>query len=105
MRDREREAETQTEGETGPMQGARLGTGSQVSRITPWAEGGTKLLSHPGCPQMGSGHSVSACLVPLPEVSLDHSHRRTSPGLQGLQASSLFDFLPGLNMIWNCLIY
>ena len=46
---REREAETQAEGEAGSMQGARLGTRSQVSRITPWAEGGTKPLSHPGC--------------------------------------------------------
>ena len=26
------------------------GTGSRVSRITPWAEGGAKLLSHWGCP-------------------------------------------------------
>ena len=32
------------------MQGARRGTRSRVSRITPWAEGGAKLLSHPGCP-------------------------------------------------------
>ena len=47
---REREAETQAEGEAGSMQGARHGTGSRVSRITPWAEGGTKPLSNPGCP-------------------------------------------------------
>ena len=32
------------------MQGAQCGTRSQVSRITPWAEGGAKPLSHPGCP-------------------------------------------------------
>ena len=51
-REREREAETQAEGEAGSMQGARCGTQSQVSRITPWAEGGAKLLSHPGCPQL-----------------------------------------------------
>lgn len=52
MRDthREREAETQAEGEASSMQGAQCGTRSQVSRITPWAEGGAKLLSHPGCP-------------------------------------------------------
>ena len=54
MRDREREiereAETQAEGEAGPMQGARCGTQSWVSRIRPWAEGGAKLLSYPGCP-------------------------------------------------------
>ena len=49
---REREAETQAEGEAGSMQGARCGIPSRVSRITPWAEGGAKLLSHPGCPQV-----------------------------------------------------
>ena len=46
-RERQREAETQAEGEAGSMQGARRRTPSQVSRITPWAEGGAKLLSHP----------------------------------------------------------
>ena len=50
MRDTEREAETQAEGEAGSMQGARCGTRSQDHRITPWAEGGAKLLIHPGCP-------------------------------------------------------
>ena len=50
MRDREREAETQAEGEAGSMQGAGRGTQSQVSRITPWAEGGAKPLCHRGCP-------------------------------------------------------
>ena len=50
MRDTEREAETQAEGEAGSMQGARHGTQSQVSRIRPWTEGSAKLLSHPGCP-------------------------------------------------------
>ena len=52
MRDREREraVETQAEGEAGSMQGAQCGTRSQVSRITPWAEGHAKPLSHWGCP-------------------------------------------------------
>ena len=49
-REREREAETQAEGEAGSMQGAWRGTQSWVSRILPWAEGGTKPLSHGGCP-------------------------------------------------------
>ena len=52
LRDTEREAETQAEGEAGSMQGARHGTRSQVSRITSWAEGGAKLLSHPGYPKV-----------------------------------------------------
>ena len=34
-----REAETQAEGEAGSMQGARPGTQSGESRITPWAQG------------------------------------------------------------------
>ena len=51
MRDTERwGAQRQAEGEAGSIQGARCGTRSRVSRITPWAEGGTKSLSHPGCP-------------------------------------------------------
>ena len=50
MRDTERKAETQTEREAGSVQGARRGTQSQISRITAWAEGGTKPLSHPSCP-------------------------------------------------------
>ena len=47
----EREAETHAEGKAGSMQGARSGTQSRVSRITPWAEGGAKPLRHPGCPK------------------------------------------------------
>ena len=38
-RHREREAETQAEGEAGSMLGARRGTGSWNSRITPWTKG------------------------------------------------------------------
>ena len=49
MRDTERQA--QAEGEAGSTQGARLRTRSQASRITPWAQGDTKPLSHPGCPK------------------------------------------------------
>ena len=49
MRDTERGAETQAEGEAGSMQGPQRGTHSRVPRITPWVEGGTKPLSHPGC--------------------------------------------------------
>ena len=40
------------EGEAGSTQGAQCGTRSQVSSITPWAEGGAKPLSHPGCPPL-----------------------------------------------------
>ena len=48
--EKQREAETQAEGEAGSMLEAWHGTRSQVSGITPWAEGGSKPLSHPGCP-------------------------------------------------------
>ena len=52
MRDRERVrlAETQAEGEAGCMQGAQCGNRSWVSRMTPWAAGSAKPLSHPGIP-------------------------------------------------------
>ena len=36
--EREREAETQAEGEAGSIQGARHGTPSWLSRITPWGQ-------------------------------------------------------------------
>ena len=57
---RHTEAETQAEAEAGSMQGGRHGTLSKVSRIRPWAAGGTKPLSHPGCPFV----SVFYLLVP-----------------------------------------
>ena len=46
MRERGRGAE----GDAGSMQEAWHGTPSRVSRFRPWAESGTKPLSHPGCP-------------------------------------------------------
>ena len=49
-REREREAETQAEGEAGSLPEARRRTRSQVSRITPRAAGGAKPLCHQGCP-------------------------------------------------------
>ena len=51
QREREREREAETEGEVGSMQGARCGTQSWVPRITSWAEGSAKLLSHRGGPE------------------------------------------------------
>ena len=50
MRDTQRDAETQAEGEAGFMQGAPRRTRSRDPRITPWAEGGAKRLGHPGIP-------------------------------------------------------
>ena len=53
MRDteREREAETQAEGEAGSVPGARCGTRSQVSRIAPWAKGRRQTAKPPRDPQ------------------------------------------------------
>ena len=50
---REREAETQAEGEAGIIQRARRRTRFRVSRITPWAAGGARPLRHRGCPILG----------------------------------------------------
>ena len=74
---RERGAETQAEGEAGSMQGARCGTRSRVSRITPWAEGGAKpkRLSKVACcpvasslpsPQPSTPASAGAPARPVP---------------------------------------
>ena len=43
--EKQREAETQAEGEAGSVQEARCGTRSQVPRITPQAVGGVKPLA------------------------------------------------------------
>ena len=53
MRDmqKEREAETQAEGEAGSMQGARHGTRSWDSRIMPWAEGRHQISEPPKHPR------------------------------------------------------
>ncbi|CAD7688380.1 unnamed protein product [Nyctereutes procyonoides] len=50
-RHREREAETEAEGEAGSMQGAQRETRSQVSRITPWAEGRRSTTEPPRLPR------------------------------------------------------
>ena len=52
MRDTHTDRGREAEGEAGSMQGARQGTRSRVSRITPWAEGSAKRLSHSGCPNL-----------------------------------------------------
>ena len=51
-RHREKETQAQAEGEADSMQGAQCGTGSPVSRFTPRAEDGAKLLSHSPPPQV-----------------------------------------------------
>ena len=61
-RDRERQADTQADREAGSMQGARRGTLFWVSRITPWAEGGAKLLRHRGCPSGDTSNGAQSFL-------------------------------------------
>ena len=47
---RERGAETQAEGEAGPLQGARCGTRSRTPGSRPEPKAGVQPLSHPGIP-------------------------------------------------------
>ena len=75
IRDTEREAETQAEGEAGSTQGARHETRSRVSRITPWAEGGAKSLSHPGCPHLYVDDSLVIWLSEVYWLKIVLSHR------------------------------
>ena len=49
QRERERGRDT-GRGRSRLHAGCPMWTRSRISRITPWAEGGTKPLSHPGCP-------------------------------------------------------
>ena len=51
MKDTQREAETQAEGEAGSMQGARRGLDPGTPGSRSRLKAGTKLRSHPGCPE------------------------------------------------------
>ena len=52
MRDTQREAETQAEGEAGSLWGARCGTQSWYPGITPWAEGRHSTAEPPRRPKV-----------------------------------------------------
>ena len=53
MRDTEREAETQAEGEAGSLRGARRRTPSPDPRVTPWARGRRSTAELPRRPLKG----------------------------------------------------
>ena len=52
MRDTEREAETQAEGEAGSLQGANVGLDAGTPGSCPEPKAGAKPLSHPEIPQI-----------------------------------------------------
>ena len=52
MIEREREAETQEEGEVGSLPGAQRGTWSRDSRIVPWAKGRRQTAEPPRDPSI-----------------------------------------------------
>ena len=62
QKEREREAETQAEGEAGSTQGARCGTRSWDSRITPWAEDRRLTADQPRDPPCSAFLSVISLL-------------------------------------------
>ena len=63
QRERERQRHRQrAEGEAGSMQGARCGTPSQDSGITPWAEGRHSTTEPPRRPPLPSFNQI-ACLA------------------------------------------
>ena len=51
MRDTQREAETQAEGEAGSLGGAGCRSRSRDPRVMPWAEGRCSFAEPPRCPQ------------------------------------------------------
>ena len=67
--EREREAETQAEGEAGSMQGAQHGIRSRVSRITPRAKGRRQTAAPPRDPMMSLLDGVSPAPLFLPRSS------------------------------------
>ena len=74
MRDAQREAEIQAEGEAGPPWGARYGTPSQDPRVTPWAKGRCSTTEPPRCPReidtFSSCFQLDGELTPHNDVSL-----------------------------------
>ena len=71
--EREREAETQAEGEAGSMPGAQLRTRSQKSRIRPGPKAGAKPLRHPGILPFLTSYSSFNTKVSAPTSSLQIS--------------------------------
>ena len=66
MRDTQREAETQAEGEAGSMQGARRGTRSQDPGVTPWAEGRCSTAEPPRlqASRLPGRRNIKMCMLP-----------------------------------------
>ncbi|XP_038297035.1 ubiquitin-conjugating enzyme E2 variant 2 isoform X1 [Canis aureus] len=67
------------------MQGARRGTRSRVSRITPWAAGGTKPLCHWGCPDLE--HLILTPLSPI--LALTYFSSLGASGQDGVCSSGV----------------
>ena len=75
-----RDKETQAEGEAGSMQGARHGTRSRVSRITSWAEGSAKPLSHRGLPLSKYLNDLVVSVSKAPKLTLTLRHYQREKG-------------------------
>ena len=58
IHERQKEAETQAEGEAGSTQGAQCVTRSQIPRIMPWAEGRCQTAEPPRDPR-DTGFEIS----------------------------------------------
>ena len=75
---RERDAETQAEGEVDSMQGARRGTRSRDSRITPWAKGRRSTTEPPRDPN--DHFKWKETEIIWPRHSFVSGWNRSSPG-------------------------
>ena len=71
MRDTEKEAETQAEGEAGSMQEAHVGLNPRTPGSRPGRKGGAQPLSHPGVPVQGfyQGSATEAWSILSPPMS------------------------------------
>ena len=68
MRDTQREAETQAEGEAGSMWGARCGTRSQDPGITSWAEGRRSTAEPPRRPNPRTISNIILFNAPIAQI-------------------------------------
>ena len=68
-----RERERQAEGEEAPSREPDLGLDPKSPGSGPWAEGGAKLLSHPGCPlevfRLGRHQKTNTLIPRLTELT------------------------------------
>ena len=88
MRDTERKAETQQREKQAPCREPDAGLDLGSLSIMPWAEGGAKPLSHPGCPELSLFFFLIFIYLFIHERHTQRERQRHSRGRSRLHAGS-----------------